>query len=241
MNGTTASHMDAQPIDPAILYFGTPVVLIGTRNENDTPNLAPMSSAWWLGWGCMLGLNASSRTVENLRRTGECVLNLPSAELAASVDRIALTTGSNPVPANKLALGFRHVADKFGLAGLSPLPGDAVNAPRALECPVQMEARVEQIVPFGARNPKVRTPMLAVEVKVVCVHAHPSILVDGNPNRIDPDKWKPLIMSFREFYGLTGRVHQSRLAAFPEDRYRPPARPYAASPAPIPSQAAEID
>jgi len=42
-------------IDPKIFYFGTPVVLISTLNENGTPNLAPMSSAWWLNqyvcWG----------------------------------------------------------------------------------------------------------------------------------------------------------------------------------------------
>ena len=30
-----------------VLYFGTPVVLITTRNEDGTPNIAPMSSAWW--------------------------------------------------------------------------------------------------------------------------------------------------------------------------------------------------
>ena len=36
-----------QTIEPAILYFGTPVVLISTLNEDGSPNLAPMSSAWW--------------------------------------------------------------------------------------------------------------------------------------------------------------------------------------------------
>lgn len=216
----------AQIVDPAILYLGTPVVLIGTQNEDGTPNLAPMSSAWWLGWGCMLGLNASSKTVENLQRTGQCVLNVPSADLVAHVDRIALTTGSNPVPKNKVGMGFRYVADKFGLAHLTPVPGDTVMAPRAIECPVQMEAVVEQAIPFGAANPRIRTRMLAIEVRITRVHAHPEILVDGNPNRIDPDKWRPLIMSFREFYGLGGRVHHSRLAEFPEDKFRPPAQPY---------------
>ena len=44
------------PIEPSILYFGTPVVLISTLNEDDSVNVAPMSSAWWLGWNCMLGL-----------------------------------------------------------------------------------------------------------------------------------------------------------------------------------------
>jgi flavin reductase (DIM6/NTAB) family NADH-FMN oxidoreductase RutF len=33
-------------IDPAILYFGTPVVLIGSTNDDRSHNLAPMSSAW---------------------------------------------------------------------------------------------------------------------------------------------------------------------------------------------------
>lgn len=220
---------EAQSVEPAILYFGTPVVLVGTLNADGTPNLAPMSSAWWLGWGCMLGLNASSKTVENLKRNGECVLNLPSSRLVAAVDRIALTTGSDPVPANKVGMGFRHVADKFALAGLTPCRGDTVSAPRALECPVQLEAIVESINAFGATNPRIRTPMLAIEVRITRVHALPEILVESNPNRIDPDKWKPLIMSFREFYGLGDRLQASRLAGFPEDRFRPPPRPYGAA------------
>ena len=37
-------------IEPTILYFRTPVALISTLNEDGTPNIAPMSSAWWLGW-----------------------------------------------------------------------------------------------------------------------------------------------------------------------------------------------
>jgi flavin reductase (DIM6/NTAB) family NADH-FMN oxidoreductase RutF len=49
----------------------------------------------------MLGLAASSTTTANLRRTGECVLNLPSSSLVAHVDRIARTTGSDPVPDGK--------------------------------------------------------------------------------------------------------------------------------------------
>ncbi len=38
-----------ETIDPAILYFGTPVVLVSSTNEDGSPNLAPISSAWWLG------------------------------------------------------------------------------------------------------------------------------------------------------------------------------------------------
>ncbi|HYJ78309.1 MAG TPA: flavin reductase [Longimicrobiaceae bacterium] len=95
-------------IDPAILYFGTPVVLVSSENPDGTPNLAPMSSAWWLGRSCMLGFGARSQTPANLLRTGECVLNLPSAGQAAAVNRLAKTTGSDPVPPHKQAMGYRH-------------------------------------------------------------------------------------------------------------------------------------
>ncbi len=73
-------------IDPAILYFGTPVVLVSTLNEDGSANLAPISSAWWLGWNCMLGFGRRSHTPRNLLRTGECVLNLPSMEQVDAVD-----------------------------------------------------------------------------------------------------------------------------------------------------------
>jgi len=62
------------PVEPSIFYLGTPVVLISTLNEDKTPNIAPMSSAWWLGWNCMLGLGALGHTAKNLLREKECVL-----------------------------------------------------------------------------------------------------------------------------------------------------------------------
>jgi flavin reductase (DIM6/NTAB) family NADH-FMN oxidoreductase RutF len=88
-------------IEPTILYFGTPVALISTLNPNGSPNLAPMSSAWWLGWSCMLGLGEMGQTSDNLIRTRECVISLPSEDLVTHVDRLALTRGKNPVPEKK--------------------------------------------------------------------------------------------------------------------------------------------
>ena len=38
----------------------------------------------------------------------------------------------------------------------------------------------------------------------------------GEPDRIDPDKWRPLIMSFQNFYGLRSQLHESTLAKVPE-------------------------
>lgn len=83
--------------DPSMLYFGTPVVLIRTQNVHGTVNISPMSLAWWLGWRCALGLCAASKTTENLLRSGECVLNLPSTREVGAVDRLARLTGSDAV------------------------------------------------------------------------------------------------------------------------------------------------
>src|SRR5215469_11195749 len=132
-------------IEPGILYFGTPVVLISTDNEDGSANLAPMSSTFWLGWRAVLGLNARSKTTENMVRTRECVLNLPSDALAANVDRLALTTGTDPVPPVKVQRGYRFEPDKFGIAGLTPVASEVVRPPRVAECPVNLEAVVEDV------------------------------------------------------------------------------------------------
>jgi flavin reductase (DIM6/NTAB) family NADH-FMN oxidoreductase RutF len=210
-------------VEPSILYFGTPVVLISTRNLDGSCNVAPMSSAWWLGWNCMLGLGGKSHTAQNLLRERECVLNLPSVEMANAVNRLARLTGSDPVPPHKLAMGYRHEKDKLGVAGLNPAPSDLVNAQRIAECPVQLEAVLETTRPFGHRPDKDCTA-IAFEVRIVRTHIDERILMDGAANRIDPDQWRPLIMSFCQFYGLSERVRQSTLAEIPEDAYRPVAQ-----------------
>jgi len=182
-----------------------------------------MSSAWWLGWRCMLGLGSNSKTTENLIRTGECVLNLPSAALVGAVDRLARTTGSDPVPAGKKMRGYRHEKHKFELSGLTAKPGDTVAAPRAIECPVQIEAKLAHSHGLAQDDATWRSRLSAIEVRVTRVHAHPDIIMDGAPDRIDPDKWRPLIMNFQQFYGLTeGKLQRSELGQIPEASYRPP-------------------
>ena len=214
---------NSQIIEPAILYFGTPVVLIGSSNEDGSSNLAPMSSAWWVGWRCMLGLASNSKTTENMLRTGECVLNLPSANLVDAVNRLARTTGSNPLPAGKIKRGYRHEKNKFEISGLTPLPGETVAAPRAAECPVQIEAKVAHVHQMAQEDDVWRGNLVAIELRVTRVHAHPEIMMDGEPNRIDPDKWRPLIMSFQQFYGLAPQKPQrSELGQIPETAYKPP-------------------
>ncbi|MBO9151676.1 flavin reductase family protein [Chitinophaga sp. GCM10012297] len=211
-----------QVSEPAILYFGTPVALISSMNANGTANLAPMSSVFWLGWRCMIGLSSLSKTTENILRSRECVLNLPSQQEAAAVNRLAKLTGSNPVPEGKLKKGYRYEPDKFGVAGFSPLKSLTVQPPRALECPVQLEAMLEAAHGLAENDPQQRGRIIVMELRITKVHLREDILMNGHPNRVDPEKWRPLIMSFQEFYGLGPQLHYSTLAEIPEALYASP-------------------
>jgi len=217
----TTAKEQIRVIEPAVLYFGTPVVLTSTTNEDGSPNLAPISCVWWLGWSSVLGLDVSSKTTKNLEREKECVLNLPSAQLVDVVDRLACLTGSNPVPNHKKKMGYRFEPNKFKVADLTPVASDIVKAPRAKECPVQLEAVVENIRPFGENDLNRPFCAVAVEVRVVRVHVHESIVVTDKPNRIDPEKWRPLITSFRHFFGLGSALHPSKFSEIPEKTFAP--------------------
>ena len=216
LTDTTPTHT---VIDPAILYFGTPVVLLSTIDEQGTTNTAPMSSVFWLGQTALLGMGGRSVTAQNLLSTGECVINLPASHQVDAVDRMALTTGRFPVPADKAAVGYRHEADKLGRAGLHSRPGDTVRALRIDECPVNLEARI-----VGSRALQKDHPgdgdTFVFEARVTRVHVHESIRLRGTKNRIDPDLWRPLIMNFQRYYGLGEELHPSRLSQVDEEWYR---------------------
>ena len=220
-------------IEPSILYFGTPVVLVSTLNQDGSLNVAPISSIWWLGWSCMIGLDCTSQTTENLKRTGECVLNMPSADLVDAVDRGARTTGRSSVPLHKKSLGYKYVKDKVGEMGLSTQNSLQVKPARIVECPVQLEAKVSDCRRFGENNARMSIPSFSFELDILKVHVEETILManshlDGKPDGdrdrnqyVDPDKWHPLIMSFRKFYTTNDYIHESRLNRGAEEMYAP--------------------
>ncbi len=46
--------------------------------------------------------------------------------------------------------------------------------------------------------------------------------MDGHADRIDPDKWRPLLFNFQQFYGMGGKAHHSTLGEIPEELYKTP-------------------
>ncbi|MZE52306.1 flavin reductase family protein [Streptomyces sp. SID5770] len=194
----SAAHLT---IEPSVLYFGTPVVLISTENENGSFNLAPMSSAWALGHVLVLGLGPEGQTAHNLPSRPDLVVNLPAPAQWPAVERLAPLTGRTPIPVSKRGT-FRFEPDKFAVAGLRPEPSELVRPPRAAECPIQLEARAARVQPDASGA------FLIVEAHVLRVHAHPHVVVPGSQH-IDPSAWSPLIYNFRHYYGLGAELGHS--------------------------------
>ncbi|KAF2730383.1 hypothetical protein EJ04DRAFT_545788 [Polyplosphaeria fusca] len=208
-------------ISPAILYFGTPVVIISSENEDGTSNLCAISSAWWLGYQCMLGFASESKTPLNMIRTGHCVVNLPDDTMARHVNALATTTGSDPVSDDKIRRGYRFEKDKWTCAGLTPQKSDLVRPARVKECPVQMECELVKTHSMLSNSTNLSGVLNAIEVRVVRIHILDELRMSGHPNRVDPDKWRPMIMSFQELYGLRdGKLDKSDLANVEEEKYR---------------------
>jgi flavin reductase (DIM6/NTAB) family NADH-FMN oxidoreductase RutF len=197
-----------QVLKPKMLYFGTPVILVSSLNDDGSTNVAPMSSAWWVGETAMLGLSVSSQTVRNLERRPLCVLNLADEAMVDAIDRLALLTGRPDVPGYKRGRGYTYEPDKFGAAGLTPAQFGAGLPCGVAESPIQMEGRVLAVHHIGEPGGGLR----ALEVSVLRTHVDDSLLMDGHPTYIDPLRWNPLFMKFTEYFSGATLTRPSSLA-----------------------------
>ncbi len=107
-----------------------PVVLLTTA-AGGRPNVMPMSWHTMLEFepplvGCVV--SAANHSFAALRDTKECVLNIPSVELARAVVRCGNTTGAR--------------VDKLRAFGLTPAPASRVRPPLLDECWASLECRV---------------------------------------------------------------------------------------------------
>ena len=107
-----------------------PVVLVTTCRAGRA-NIMPMSWHTMMEFvpllvGCVI--SDQNYTFEVLRATGECVLNVPTVELAKKVVACGNASGRN--------------TDKFKTFGLTPVSGKVVKAPLVAECYASLECKV---------------------------------------------------------------------------------------------------
>jgi flavin reductase (DIM6/NTAB) family NADH-FMN oxidoreductase RutF len=112
-----------------VLEPGPTVLLITARAGR--PNVMPMSWHTMLEFepplvGCVVG--ASHFSFAALKATRECVIAVPTAELALEVVRCGNCSGRD--------------VDKFAAFGLQALPAKEVDAPLVAQCYANLECRV---------------------------------------------------------------------------------------------------
>jgi flavin reductase (DIM6/NTAB) family NADH-FMN oxidoreductase RutF len=194
------------PIEPKILYVGTPIALITTMSPDGTCNIGPMSSAWTLGRTVVLGWEATSQTLANLEREGQCVINYPHADRWEQVEAIATMTGHNP-PAPHKVDQFTYTADKWAPGRFTPQESEIVRPPRIFECAIQCEAEVHAIhAPQGPDGAAFRI----VETYVRRIHADRAIVDRSNTNHVNTLAWSPALYVFRDYFGSGPRLGRTK-------------------------------
>lgn len=112
--------------------------------------------------------NTTKDTLENVIQTREAVVNVVNFDL---VQQTSLSSTEYPTGVNE-----------FVKAGLTPIASDIVKAPRVAESPVQLECKVNDVVPLGSEGGAGNL----VIAEVVRIHMHPNIL--NEQGKIDQHK-----------------------------------------------------
>lgn len=154
-----------------------PIGWISTIDQAGTTNLAPFSffnavcasPPTVLFCPMVRGTDFGRKdTLNNVRATGEFVVNIVSEDLIAAVVQT-----SAELPAD---------VDEFEFAGLRKAPSSIVSPPRVAECPIHFECRVSQIITIS-EAPGGGSLVLG---EVVFIHVAPQVQL-GN-DKIDPNK-----------------------------------------------------
>jgi flavin reductase (DIM6/NTAB) family NADH-FMN oxidoreductase RutF len=128
------------------LIYPRPIAWVSTIASDGTRNLAPFSFFNAFSFNPpTVGVSPGSRrgipkdTLANIRATGEFVINLVSASLAAT--------------ANATSAELDPDVDEWHVAGVTSVASEAVAPARVAQAPAALECRVHQIIELGAEEP----------------------------------------------------------------------------------------
>ena len=155
-----------------------PIAFVSTIDTEGVPNLAPFSffNAFSskppiLGFATSIrAANGTTKdTLANVQEVNECVVNIVSHSF---VRQMSLT-----------AVNYPKGVSEFEKAGLTPIESDLIRPFRVKESPIQMECRVEQILPLSDE----KGGGILILCRILRMHINEDIL-DLEKNRIDPHK-----------------------------------------------------
>ena len=149
-----------------------PIAWISSISPSGVFNLAPHSYTTVLSPNPpIVGFVSIGRkdTLRNVEAAGDFVYHIANESLAEAL--------------NRSAADFPPEISEFEWAGLTPIESDLVRAPRVLQAPVALEARLVEIIQISITN------NFLVMGEVVRVHISEAIMTG---TRVDPAKLRPL-------------------------------------------------
>ncbi|MCK6692919.1 MAG: flavin reductase family protein [Thermoanaerobaculia bacterium] len=166
-----------------------PIAFASTLSADGVPNLAPYSFFNAFSSNPPILIFSSNRrvsnnttkdTLKNVEDTGEVVINVVSHPI---VRQMALCS-----------VEYDASVNEFEKAGFTPLPSERVKPFRVAESPVQMECKVEQILPLGEKGGAGNL----IICRIVLMHIDERVL--SETGRIDPHKIDLVARMGRFFY-----------------------------------------
>lgn len=149
------------------ILFPQPVFIIGSYDENDTPNA--MNAAWGgisESNEISICLSAEHKTVKNILKRKAFTVSMATADTVVPCDFVGLVSGND-------------MDNKLEKAGFHTFRSKLVDAPVIEELPMTVECKLISYSPETCR--------MVGEIVNVC--ADESILTDG---KIDPVKLRPI-------------------------------------------------
>ena len=124
----------------SVLLAPVPAVMVSCGDEEQS-NIITVA---WTGVLCThppktyVSIRPQRHSYNLIKKTGEFVINIPSADIAKAIDFCGIYTGAK--------------VDKFERCKLTRTPSKEVSAPTIAECKVALECRVCDVVPLGTHD-----------------------------------------------------------------------------------------
>ncbi len=165
-----------------------PIAFASTIDAQGVANLAPYSFFNAFSSNPPILIFSSNRRVENnttkdtlanVEANGEVVINVVTRDI---VRQMALTS-----------IDYPREVDEFAKGGFTKLPSEYVRPYRVAESPIQMECRVQQILPLGEKGGAGNL----IICEILCLHIDEGVMTKG---RIDPHKLRLMARMGRFYY-----------------------------------------
>lgn len=166
---------------PGNMVYPLPVVMVSCKREGERPNIITVA---WTGTVCTnpakayISVRPERYSYDMIKDSGEFVINLTTKKLVRAVDFCGVRSGQD--------------VDKFKEMSLTAGECEYVKAPLIMECPVNIECRVEKLIELGSHHMFLS--------RVEGVHVEPEYL--DAKGRFDLNKSDLIVYSHGEYYNL---------------------------------------